>query len=50
MKTVAEQLLACVELGKAVTQTLDRERILEVILNRLSELVAAHNWTLCIAS
>lgn len=46
MKTVAEQLLACVELGKAVTRTLDRERILEVILNRLSELVAAHNWTL----
>jgi diguanylate cyclase (GGDEF)-like protein len=46
MKTVAEQLLACAELGKAVTQTLDRERILEVILNRLSELVAAHNWTL----
>ena len=46
MRTVAEQLMACVELGKAVTQTLDRERILEVILNRLSELVAAHNWTL----
>jgi diguanylate cyclase (GGDEF)-like protein len=46
MKTMAEQLMACVELGKAVTGTLDRDRILEVILNRLSELVAARNWTL----
>ena len=46
MKALAEQLIACAELGKAVTGTLDRDKILEVILNRLSELVAARNWTL----
>lgn len=46
MKTLAEQLVACAELGKAITGTLHREKILEVILSRLSELVAAQNWTL----
>jgi diguanylate cyclase (GGDEF)-like protein len=46
VKTLAEQLMACADLGKAVTGTLDRDTILEVILNRLSELVAARNWTL----
>lgn len=45
MRSLAEQLLACVALGKAVTETLDRERILDVILARLSTLVAARNWT-----
>ena len=46
MTTLAEQFVACAELGAAITGTLDRDRILEVILNRLSELVAAQNWTL----
>jgi diguanylate cyclase (GGDEF)-like protein len=45
MPSLSEQLLACVALGKAVTETLDRERILEAILERLSGLVAARNWT-----
>jgi diguanylate cyclase (GGDEF)-like protein len=46
MKDLTEQLLSCVELGKAVTSTLDREQILKIILNRLSQLIRALNWTL----
>ena len=46
MKDMTEQLMACVELGKAVTSTLDREQILRIILNRLSQLIQALNWTL----
>jgi diguanylate cyclase (GGDEF)-like protein len=46
MKDLTEQLIACVELGKAVTSTLDREQILMIILNRLSQLFRALNWTL----
>jgi len=46
MKDLTEQLLSCVELGKAVTSTLDREQILKIILNRLSQLIKALNWTL----
>jgi len=45
MPSLSEQLMACVALGKAVTETLDRDRILEVILERLDTLVAARNWT-----
>ena len=48
MKDLTEQLMACVELGKAVTSTLDREQILRIILNRLSQLIQALNWTLYI--
>jgi len=48
MKDLTEQLMACVELGKAVTSTLDREQILKIILNRLSQLIQALNWTLYI--
>lgn len=43
---LTKQLIACVELGKAVTSTLDREEILQIILNRLSQLIRAQNWTL----
>lgn len=46
MVDLTEQLMACVELGKAVTSTLDREQILNIILNRLSQLIRAQNWTL----
>ncbi|MDF1536687.1 MAG: sensor domain-containing diguanylate cyclase [bacterium] len=46
MSDLTEQLMACVELGKAVTSTLDREEILKIILNRLSQLIRAQNWTL----
>jgi diguanylate cyclase (GGDEF)-like protein len=40
------QLLTCVEIGKAVTSTLNMEEILVTILRRLSELIKAKNWTL----
>jgi diguanylate cyclase (GGDEF)-like protein len=40
------QLLACMEIGKAVTSTLNMEELLVTILTRLSELVKAKNWTL----
>ena len=46
MADLTKQLIACVELGKAVTSTLDRDEILEIILNRLSQLIRAQNWTL----
>lgn len=46
MSDLTKQLIACVELGKAVTSTLDREEILQIILNRLSQLIRAQNWTL----
>ncbi|HSG28254.1 MAG TPA: sensor domain-containing diguanylate cyclase, partial [Candidatus Krumholzibacterium sp.] len=46
MSDLTKQLMACVELGKAVTSTLDREQILKIILNRLSQLIRAQNWTL----
>ena len=40
------RLLTCVEIGKAVTSTLNMEQILNIILTRLSELIRANNWTL----
>jgi diguanylate cyclase (GGDEF)-like protein len=40
------QLLACMEIGKAVTSTLNMEELLVTILKRLSELIKAKNWTL----
>lgn len=46
MSDLTKQLIACVELGKAVTSTLDREEILQIILKRLSQLIRAQNWTL----
>lgn len=46
MTDLTKQLIACVELGKAVTSTLDREEILQIILNRLSQLIRAQNWSL----
>ena len=39
-------LMACVELGKAVTATLDMDRLLIIVIERLSQLVPAKNWTL----
>lgn len=40
------KLLTCVEIGKAVTSTLNIKQILNIILTRLSELIQASNWTL----
>jgi len=40
------QLMACLEIGKALTSTLDMEEILHTVLSRLSVLVPARNWSL----
>lgn len=39
------QLMACLEIGKALTSTFDMEEILNTILARLSGLVPARNWS-----
>ena len=39
-------LAACVEIGKLLTSTLDLQEILRRILLKISELVAAENWSL----
>ena len=41
-----KKLLTCVEIGKAITSTLNVEQILKIIMQRISELVRAKNWTL----
>lgn len=46
MSDINRQLMNCVEIGKAVTSTLDVDRILTIVLNRASELIHAQNWTL----
>ncbi len=40
------QLMACLEIGKALTSTFDMEEILHTVLSRLSLLVPAKNWSL----
>ena len=46
MSAYTRQLMACVEIGKAVTSAANMEQITAVILKRLSELIQASNWTL----
>jgi diguanylate cyclase (GGDEF)-like protein len=41
-----QQLMTSVEIGKALTSTFNMEKILVIILKRLSELIKAKNWTL----
>jgi diguanylate cyclase (GGDEF)-like protein len=41
-----QQLMTCVEIGKALTSTFNMDQILIIILKRLSELIKAKNWTL----
>lgn len=41
-----QQLMTCVEIGKALTSTFNMDQILIIILKRLSELIRAKNWTL----
>jgi diguanylate cyclase (GGDEF)-like protein len=43
---LVQQLMTCVEIGKALTSTLDMERILVIILKRLNKLIRAKNWSL----
>jgi diguanylate cyclase (GGDEF)-like protein len=46
MKSLENKLLACVEIGKALTSTLDMEQIVSTIVERLSHLIRAQHWTL----
>jgi diguanylate cyclase (GGDEF)-like protein len=41
-----DALLACVEIGKALTSTLDLKQILELIMVKVSRLIEAQNWSL----
>lgn len=41
-----DALLACVEIGKLFTSTLDLEKILELIMTKVSRLIEAQNWSL----
>jgi len=41
-----EELLSCLELGKALTSELVSEKLFKIILNKLSELIPASNWSL----
>ena len=42
----ADALLACVEVGKALTSTYDIKEILTLIMEKVSELIDARNWSL----
>ncbi|MFZ0429103.1 MAG: sensor domain-containing diguanylate cyclase [Acidobacteriota bacterium] len=39
-------LLACLEVGKLLTSTLDLREILQLIVDRMSDLIAAENWSI----
>jgi diguanylate cyclase (GGDEF)-like protein len=42
----AERVMACVEVGKLLTSTLNLKEILELIMNKISHLIDAQNWSL----
>ncbi len=44
--TCVQQLMTCLEIGKALTSTFNMERILVILLNLVSDLIRAKNWTL----
>jgi diguanylate cyclase (GGDEF)-like protein len=39
-------LIACLQIGKSLTSTIDLDAILNLIMNKISELVPAENWSL----
>ena len=41
-----DKLKACLEVGKLLTSTLDRKKILELIMLKVSQLIDAQNWSL----
>jgi diguanylate cyclase (GGDEF)-like protein len=41
-----DKLMACLEVGKLLTSTLDRKKILELIMLKVSRLIDAQNWSL----
>ena len=42
----SHELLSCMELGKALTSELDSEQLFGRILQKISELLPAENWSL----
>jgi diguanylate cyclase (GGDEF)-like protein len=44
--TCVQQLMTCLEIGKALTSTFNMDQILVMVLNLVSELIRAKNWTL----
>jgi len=44
--TCVQQLMTCLEIGKALTSTFNMERILVILLDLVSDLIRAKNWTL----
>lgn len=46
MSGLHEKLETCVALGKALTETLDRQEVVNIIFERLCELIKATNWSL----
>jgi diguanylate cyclase (GGDEF)-like protein len=44
--TCVQQLMTCLEIGKALTSTFYMDRILEMLLGLVSDLIRAKNWTL----
>ncbi len=46
MASFENLMRSCMEIGKAVTATLNVDQILSILLNRMSELLPARNWTL----
>ena len=42
----ADKLMACLEVGKLLTSTLDQKEILELIMLKVSQLIDAQNWSL----
>ena len=40
-----QQLMPCLEIGKALTSTLNMDQILVIIIKRISKLLKAKNWT-----
>lgn len=46
MTETSKRLMMCVEIGKAVLSTLEREALVSTLIQRLSDLIPARNWTL----
>jgi diguanylate cyclase (GGDEF)-like protein len=44
--TCFQQLMTCLEIGKALTSTFNMDRILVMVLSLVSDLIRANNWTL----
>jgi diguanylate cyclase (GGDEF)-like protein len=43
-----DKLMACLEVGKLLTSTMDLKEILRLIMNKVTQLIDAQNWSLCL--